>query len=457
MKDKDIHLVLPYQLFAQKFVSMTYCLEEPILFYEARDRPIRTHPLRIAYMRASLRHYARSIGATYVAYSDVPRFLERLGDKAKKSQQKVVMWDPVDRDIERKYRALFGERLTIKESPMFLATSGQLNAYYAQKKKNTHWIHGAFYGFIKDTLGVLRDVPSQDAQNRMPLPKDHPPPQARPNYKQQSIYYKEAITYVQKHPVFSTFDHGHATLEELVRLPITHKNALKHLNFFIKHHFRDYGTYQDAIAEGDPYVHHAHISYLLNNGLLEPRYVLKRVMSIKGVPLNSKEGFVRQLVGWREYMRFIYMYFGDALKKGMGRGRLPASWYKGTTGIVPFDVEVQKVKRLAFAHHIVRLMVFLNLMKLHEFRMGAVYVWFMEMVSLDAYDWVMVSNLAAMGHYQVPPAFMRKPYISSSQYIVRMSDYKKGTWCATWDTLYQSYLRKHKNDSSIVFYLRRTQ
>jgi deoxyribodipyrimidine photolyase-related protein len=182
---------------------------------------------------------------------------------------------------------------------------------------------------------------------------------------------------------------------------------------------------------------------LLNNGLLSPTTVLQEALKAPGIPMNSKEGFIRQVLGWREYMRFIYQmvlhsshHTYKLFKKGNNKNtRFPTSWYDGATGITPFDMEVKKVHTYAYAHHIIRLMVFLNLMKLANADPAAIYKWFMELVAIDAYDWVMVSNLAAMGHYGMPK-FMHKPYVSSNKYILRMSDYKRGPWCDTWDKMY---------------------
>lgn len=471
MSVSSVLLILPHQLYPRSKSELSnykhiYCIEEPVLFTGASG-DLQVHQLKIAYMRASLKWYCNAYlsssvksTSTYVEFSDAATVLKSL----KREGATVHLDDPMDIHILEKYTALFRSKLICQkgDSPLFLAKQEQLDLFYKEhatgkkeKEIRKQVSHAAFYDFMKTQFKVLENIPSTDQENRQRLPSQH---QAKSpvKYDRGSLarYYEEAIQYTQQHPVFKKHV---GSANNLPLLPITHQDANKHLTSFVVHKLKHYGSYQDAIHDSDPFVYHSFISFLLNNGLLSPAAVMKRVIRAR-VPMNSKEGFVRQLLGWREYMRFIYVYYGAMLHKelGIGRrsaGKLEPGWYKGTTGVEPYDREVAKVSLYAFSHHIVRLMVFLNLMKLYNCKPVGIYKWFMEMVALDAYDWVMVSNIAAMGHWG-HPKFMRRPYLSTSNYIKKMSNYKEGPWSREWDERYRAYVKQHGNDEGMGFYKR---
>jgi deoxyribodipyrimidine photolyase-related protein len=462
----NVLLILPHHLFQNislKPYDQVVCIEEPILFYDAVHRPIKVHKLRLAHMRASLKAYHQSIAkkhprTNYVDWAKADAYLKK--DLPRNAT--IYMEDPVDHDISAKYVRMFGNRFKLVDanhSKHFIASHIDLKDFLNHRKDpNSNFTHVGFFNYLKTRLNVLPNVPSFDASNRQPLPRRRPfSATKQPRYDRGALkaVYAEAITYVETHPQFKQH---YGTTEMLSTLPITHSDATAHWHAFLRSdRFRQYGTYQDAISAHDPFVYHSNISALLNNGLLDPRVVLQNALAAKGVPMNSKEGFVRQLLGWREYMRLIYRTLPHdhpthkLLKECRVSSRLKDPWYRGTTGFTPFDGEVAKLYKYAYAHHIIRLMVFLNLMKLSECSPAGIYKWFMEMVAIDAYDWVMVSNLAAMGHYG-DLKFMRKPYISSSNYILKMSNYKRGAWCAKWDTMYHAYIKKHQRDPGMQLY-----
>ena len=144
--------------------------------------------------------------------------------------------------------------------------------------------------------------------------------------------------------------------------------------------------------------------------------------------LASVEGFVRQIIGWREFMRAVYVKDGTTQRKDNfwdNNRALSSRWYEGTLGISPVDDAIKKAQKYAYNHHIERLMLLGNLMLLSEIHPDEVYRWFMEMF-IDAYDWVMVPNVYGMSQYADGGLFTTKPYISSSNYVRKMSDYKKG-------------------------------
>ena len=191
------------------------------------------------------------------------------------------------------------------------------------------------------------------------------------------------------------------------------------------------------------------LSPLLNVGLLTPREVLDRALEqaeTHEVPLNDLEGFVRQLIGWREFMRGVYVTDAEAMRSSNVRKqrRLPGpAWREGTLGIPPYDDALKTLHRYGWNHHIERLMVIANLMNLAELAPATVYDFFMDHY-LDAYDWVMVPNVFGMGLTSDDGTFATKPYICGSNYWLKMSDYRKGDWCNVVDGLYWRFVDHHR-------------
>ena len=218
----------------------------------------------------------------------------------------------------------------------------------------------------------------------------------------------------------------------------------------MEHRLLHFGTYEDALVAKEPLLHHSLLSVYLNNGLLLPKDVLDAVLhesETRDLPLNDVEGFVRQLLGWREFIRGLYLSVGRKQRTRNYWGytrKIPQSFYDGTTGIVPVDVVIKKVLKNGYCHHIERLMVLSNFMLLCDFDPDEVYRWFMELF-MDAYDWVMVPNVYGMGQFADGGMMSTKPYISGSNYLMKMGDFEKGAWTEVWDGLYWRFIDKHRD------------
>jgi deoxyribodipyrimidine photolyase-related protein len=204
------------------------------------------------------------------------------------------------------------------------------------------------------------------------------------------------------------------------------------------------------MVKGESFLFHSILTPMLNIGLINPDYILDRTIeefNKRNLPVNSVEGFVRQILGWREFIRVVYSHKGVYQRTNnhfQYARKIPAAFYNGTTGIVPIDDVIKKVNEHGYAHHIERLMIVGNFMLLCEFDPDEVYRWFMELF-VDAYDWVMVPNVYGMSQYADAGLMSTKPYISGSNYILKMSNYEKGNWCEVWDALYWLFIIKHKN------------
>lgn len=281
-----------------------------------------------------------------------------------------------------------------------------------------------------------------DADNRKKYPKGKTPPSIQ--FPELSIYHKEAIAYVQQN-----FETHYGELSDFVSYPIDHESAESWLQQFFEFRFHEFGIYEDAIVKEEHFLNHSLLSPLINVGLLDPMYVIRTAIDYAiahEVPLNSTEGFVRQILGWREFIRGVYEVKGseERTKNFWNFNRkIPKSFYDGTTGITPIDDVIKKVLKTGYAHHIERLMILGNFMVLCEFDPDDVYQWFMELF-IDAYDWVMVPNVYGMSLFADGGLMSTKPYISSSNYIMKMSNYSKGDWQATWDGLFWTFMDKHR-------------
>ena len=188
---------------------------------------------------------------------------------------------------------------------------------------------------------------------------------------------------------------------------------------------------------------------MLNTGLLDPETVIKKTTkfaSDNDIPINSLEGFIRQIIGWREFIRGIYHEEGKfQIKQNYWNHerKLTKSWYEGTTGIDPLDDCIKTTLNDGYIHHIPRLMVISNIMNLAGISPKEIYKWFMEMY-IDSSDWVMVPNVFGMATYADGGMMSTKPYTCGSNYILKMSNYKKGDWCDTLDGLYWKFTEKNR-------------
>jgi deoxyribodipyrimidine photolyase-related protein len=231
--------------------------------------------------------------------------------------------------------------------------------------------------------------------------------------------------------------------------PVTRSQALNSFHSFLEERLINFGAYEDAIVKNESTLFHSIITPYLNIGLITPNEIIQQVIdfsSNNSVPLNSLEGFIRQIIGWREFMRGIYV--ADGVKQRNSNfwnynKVMPKSFYDGTTGIEPLDDTIKKCLNSGYAHHIERLMILGSLMLLIGIKPNSVYKWFMEMF-VDSYDWVMVPNVYGMSQFADGGLLATKPYISGSNYILKMSDYKKGDWCPIWDSLYWGFVDRNR-------------
>ncbi|CAA6823174.1 MAG: Photolyase protein family [uncultured Sulfurovum sp.] len=412
-------LLFPHQLFEDvKRLQgyKVYLLEVPLFFTQ-----YTFHIQKLIFHRASMKYYEAYLSShgIEVVYVEVDAC-----DKILRSLDEATCYDVADYDLHKHLQSAL-KTLEILPSPNFY-----------NSEDDTLFMHH-FYMHQRKRLEILVNEGkpeggqwSFDSDNRKKLPKKTLLPQWQ---IYENEYIKEAIVYVKK---FETF--GEATP---FYYPITHKEARVNLQYFFDEHFETFGSYQDAMSIQDSPLYHAMLSSAINAGLLDPKEVVDEAV-IQKVPLNAKEGFIRQIIGWREFMRRTYQTIGVKQRTRNYFGftaPIPPKVLQGKSGLLPVDDVMQKVHKRGYAHHIERLMILGNYFLLTERNPDAVYTFFMASF-IDAYDWVMVGNVYGMSQYADGGLMTTKPYVSGSNYLLKMSHYPKGEWCEVWDALYWRFI-----------------
>ena len=451
-----INLILPHQLFENSPLIENdyecYLIEEYLFFSQ-----YKFHKQKIAYHRASMQCYKdylvkRGKKVVYISAHEKNSDLRKLLSFLKKENIiEIHLIDPTDNWVEKRIAEASSKNevsIHYYNSPLFLNTKEELLSFF--KPKGKKFFQTKFYKQERKKRKILVDSEGNpegekwtfDSENRKKYPSKKTPPHIV--FPDNNDYYKEAKKYTEEY--FSDYP---GSLDNYPLYPIDYKTSKKWLQSFFNERFLEFGPYEDAIVKEYSFLNHSVLSPMINTGLLRPEYVISETLKFirtNDIPINSVEGFVRQIIGWREFIRGIYECKGTQERTtnfwGFKR-KIPASFYDGTTGIVPVDNAIKKVLATGYCHHIERLMVLSNFMLLCEFDPDEVYRWFMELF-IDAYDWVMVPNVYGMSQFADGGLMATKPYISGSNYIMKMSNYKKGDWQVIWDGLFWRFMHVHR-------------
>jgi len=450
---RKLGIVFPSQLFAASpILSETQdviLIEHPRFFSD-----FRFHKKKLILHRASMKAYAQGLTkkGCQVRYVELAEFVAGGGFPGLLSSgggDHLYVVDPCDVVLTDTLNRLAETRpctLHLLESPQFMAETRDSSALLQGQER---FSMARFYAAQRKRMGILMEDGkplggkwSFDAHNRRSLPREV----AIPKLPRASVseHVKEARQYV-----LSRFP-GNPGSPEGFFYPVTHREARRWLKRFLERRLVLFGPYEDAISKSASFLFHSLLSPLLNIGLLTPTGVVVQTLKFsesRDVPLNSLEGFIRQIIGWREFVRAVYSRVGPQMRSANFwncNNALPASFYTARTSMEPVDVVIRRVCDHAFAHHIERLMVLGNFMLLCEIHPDHVYRWFMELF-IDAYDWVMVPNVYGMSQYADGGRITTKPYVSSSNYVRKMSDFPAGAWCDVWDALFWRFIHKHRS------------
>jgi deoxyribodipyrimidine photolyase-related protein len=459
---KSVTLIFPHQLFEKHPAVQTdrvvYLIEEELYFnqYSFNKKKLILH-------RASMRYYSdflrdKGLNVEYIdarnPLCDIRKLVPYL---ATHKGVKTIHYAHVADDWLEKRLKLQAVKYDIElasyKTPNYLNNADEVADYFDGRKT---YFQTDFYIAQRKQRKVLLEADGRplggkwtyDIQNRLKFPKNGVAPLLEPPAANE--YVAEAIEWVNK---YYTANHGN-TASPFGNLggfyPVTHHDAEHWLDSFLKQRFQYFGVYEDAMVKQQSFLFHSVLTPALNIGLLKPQQVIDKALDFAAendIPLNSLEGFIRQIMGWREFIHIVYEREGVKQRTtnywGFTR-QIPASFWKGETGIVPVDTVIKRVLNTGYSHHIERLMVMGNFMLLCEFDPQEVYQWFMEMY-IDAYDWVMVPNTYGMTQFADGGLMMTKPYISGSNYLMKMGDWPKGDWQEIWDGLFWRFMHVHRN------------
>ncbi len=451
---KKAAIIFPFQLFewhpALENVSKVCLIEEWLLF-----RQFPFHKQKLVLHRASMQAFAEKLrkdeySVDYFAATDklcdIRLLIDALATRGFETLQYV---DVVDDWLENRIAEACGRngiKCSVYPTPYFLNQKSETDNYFDKRKR---YFQTDFYIDQRKKRNILIDGWQKpnggswtyDVDNRKKFPKGLQAPKI--DFPSENKWVKEAKIYVGANfadNYGSTENFGYAT---------THAEAETWMQQFFITRFEKFGDFQDAMVRDEAVLFHSVLTPYLNTGLLTPNQVLSAALKAGSeykIPLNSLEGFVRQIIGWREFIKAVYEREGRTQRtKDFWKfsRKIPNSFYDATTGIDPVDDCIRKVLKSGYLHHIERLMIVGNFMLLCEFDPDDVYRWFMEMF-IDSYDWVMVPNVYSMSQFADGGLITTKPYISGSNYVIKMSNYKKGDWSEIWDALFWRFMDKQR-------------
>ncbi len=422
------------------------------------------HPKKIAFTFTAMRKFAAELRAAgwrvaYTALDDpdnagsIPAELLRHAEAHDTTA--VLATEPGE---WRLIAALHDTPLdvTLLEDARFLCSHAQFDAWADDGRKTLRMEY--FYRDMRRRTGLLMDGDAPaggkwnfDHDNRKPASADlfrTPPPQPA----------DDAVRDAVLDLVEARFGQNFGQLRPFT-FQTDRAGALAALAHFITHALPDFGTYQDAMLQGDPYLYHAVIGLYLNAGLLGPHEVCARAEAAYRsghAPLNAVEGFIRQIIGWREFIRGVYFREGPGYtaRNALEHSRaLPGMYWGAPTRMNCIAHAVGQTRDLAYAHHIQRLMVTGNFALLAGIDPAQVHEWYLA-VYADAYEWVEAPNVLGMSQFADGGVVGSKPYVSSGAYIDRMSDYcrdchyrvkdKTGPRACPFNLLYWHFLIRHR-------------
>ena len=455
MSTNDLLLILGNQLFPIEHIKKTKVKK----VFMAEDFGLTTyhkhHKLKILMFLWAMRQYRDELvenGYTvYYCSIEDKNFKISYEDKLlaaikKYKIEKINYFEIEDHFFEDNFnKFIIKNKIKTKliQNPMFLLSRAKF-VEFAHTQKNLIRM-ASFYQKMRIKMSILIDENtkpiggkwSYDEENRKKIPQNINIPEKPSLTNNNDINdLKNKINLIFK---------DHPGSADYLWMPTNRQEALKWMDKFFKTKFHNFGIYEDAIIDNNNFLFHSALSPIVNMGLLTPDEIIQKAVNFskqESVPLNSLEGFIRQIIGWREFIRGIYHYKGREEKKSnfwQHNRRLTSDWYEGTTGIIPLDDVIKDCLKYGYTHHIPRLMIVCNIMNLCRIHPDEIYKWFMEMF-VDSSDWVMVPNVYGMGTFADGGIFATKPYSCGSNYILKMSNYKRGDWCEIVDGLYWKFM-----------------
>jgi len=467
-----LHLILADQL--SESISSLQDLDkksDAVMFCEVMEEAIYVphHPKKIAFLFSAMRHFAagletKGINVHYVKLDDAKNTGSFTGEVQRAfgefKPQKIIVTQAGEYRVlkmMRSWQELLGIPVEILPDTRFLATHAEFSLWAKGKKQLRMEF---FYREMRKKYYILMEPDGKptggewnyDKENRKP-PKSGMASPPRLSHKKSAIT-NQVLAFVKEH-----FSHHFGTLEPF-HYAVTSEQALMELEHFIQHLLPNFGDYQDAMVAGEPYLYHSLISSYLNAGLLLPLEICQKAEAAYRAgkaPLNAVEGFIRQILGWREYIRGIYWHlmpeYGERNTLN-ATNPLPEFYWGAPTGMFCVAESVSHTRDHAYSHHIQRLMITGNFALLAGLDVKAVQEWYLAVYS-DAYEWVEMPNTLGMALFGDGGVVASKPYAASGKYIHRMSNYCEkckydpdemtGETACPFNALYWDFLVRHED------------
>ena len=467
---KRLVLILGDQLTTNISSLKDFCTKnDMILMCELHEEAtyVKHHKKKIAFVFSAMRHFAlalkkKNYNVKYIHFDDDHNTGSFRGEVQKAIQahhiDAVIVTHPGEYRLLKEFKTwkrTLGIDVEIREDDRFLSSIEEFKQWAGSKKQLRMEY---FYREIRKKYGILyRDnqpIGGQwnfDSDNRQPPKKGLDSP--KPYHTKPDTITLEVLDLVN-----ARFADHFGDLNPF-HYAVTREDALEALNYFIKNNLKNFGQYQDAMIENNPWMFHSHISFYLNCGLLSPKECIDAAQEAyhkKHAPINSVEGFIRQVAGWREFVRGIYWLkmpgYGE-MNFLQAKNPLPNFFWDANTDMNCLKQCISETKNHAYAHHIQRLMILGNYALLTGINPKEVQEWFLS-VYADAYEWVEMPNVVGMILFADGGFLASKPYAAGGNYIKKMSNYcqncayrvneKTGDTACPFNYLYWNFLDQHR-------------
>ena len=457
----SIGLIFPDQLSLNNEVLEAIQDNDQILLYEPLETfyEISHHKHKLVFLISAFRHFKKLLKHDNLIHVKIEKqrslslinYLDSLHEKSPFSNLYVAKPSDFKTLKDLMYFCQSHEiKLKVFDDKKFISTIEDYDAW-SEGKKTT--IQEYYYRWLRKKFNILMDDDGKPLGEKWNFDKENRKgiSQLKVEVPQRNKIKTDSITVEVMIEIEDIFNSSPGDLENF-NWAVTHEHAWNLFLEFLEIYLPNYGSFQDAINKDDPFMYHSLLSPYFNAGLLDPMECIKAAEnkykeSNGAIPINSVEGFIRQILGWREFIMGVYWDNMPQYKQAnfwSHSKNLTDSWYNGSTGIPPLDTAIIESNNLGYTHHINRLMIISNLMNLSGIHPDEIYKWFMEMY-IDSADWVMVPNVYGMGTFADGGIFSTKPYICGSSYMLRMSNHKKGEWCDVVDGLYWRFIENNLN------------
>jgi deoxyribodipyrimidine photolyase-related protein len=435
--------------FLEKYkITEIILLEHPVYFGLDPERLIPMNKLKLILHRACFYFYKEYLTNLKFNVRHI-KVHEYLLEPLVLPERKVYYIDVPDYLLDKRMKETISHVEKLDEHPNYYLSKVDIKDFFDSRKGKKRTQHDDYYRWTRKRFNILMDNGkpeggklTYDKYNRSP------PPKSKIEFPELPKMDKESKVFVEraKKEIEKEFPNNPGSID--FYLPVTFRGAQKWFETFLKERLLNFGKYEDAVVQGEPFMYHGVLSPLLNCGLLDPVDVChlaeEAYYHIQKIEvLYSVEGFIRQIIGWREWQRIQYLTNYKELKNGNyynNTNKLDERWWSGELGVKPIDDTIKMGFRYGYLHHILRLMYMSNFMNLCRIEPHEMYRWFMSF-PMDSYDWVMIQNVYSMG----AGMNMTKPYITTGNYIVKMSNYKKDKeWTGLWEALYYCFLEDNE-------------